>query len=249
LEAAQKNTLLLRPSDLALQHKDCLVLLSQKTRQETTISVTNETTLQAAQRLVSQYGRVFCLNFASAKNAGGGFLGGSQAQEESLARSSGLYVCIESQHEYYSTNRACGTCLYTNYMIYSPKVPVLRTDDGNLLDAPYLCSFLTAPAVNAGAVLANEKDNARQIEPVMRQRIEKVLEVALAKGYEVLLLGAWGCGVFQNNPKDIAQYFKDILVENPQWKGIFKHIVFAVYDSSKDKNVLLSFEQCLAGGA
>lgn len=63
--------------------------------------VTQETTQQAAQRMyleraasATNDGRLAILNFASAKNPGGGFLRGSQAQEECLARASTLYGSI-----------------------------------------------------------------------------------------------------------------------------------------------------------
>jgi uncharacterized protein (TIGR02452 family) len=63
---------------------------------QTTIAVTRATTLGAAQALAAEYPTLACLNFASAKNPGGGFLSGSQAQEESLARASGLYSTLHS---------------------------------------------------------------------------------------------------------------------------------------------------------
>ena len=74
----------------------------------TEITVVRQTTLQALARLAAQSGgHLACLNFASAKNPGGGFLGGSQAQEESLARSSGLYPCLlKEEKEHYAANRA-----------------------------------------------------------------------------------------------------------------------------------------------
>ena len=109
--------------------------------------------------MVSQQGfnKVLCLNFASAKNPGGGFLNGSQAQEESLARATGLYPCISQMTQLYEKNRYYGSCLYLNDMIYSPQVPVIRDDNDELLNKIFLISILTAPAVNAGAVRKNAK--------------------------------------------------------------------------------------------
>jgi uncharacterized protein (TIGR02452 family) len=92
------------------------------------IEVTAETTTMALRRLVVEEGQhhVGALNFASAKNAGGGFLNGSQAQEESLARASGLHATLLSQAEYYQANRACRSLLYTDHAIVSPGVPIIR---------------------------------------------------------------------------------------------------------------------------
>lgn len=120
------------------------------------LEITGESTLQAAYRLQveEKLTHVACLNFASAKNPGGGFLGGSQAQEESLARSSALYPCISQMEEMYGHNRKLRSCFYSDYMIYSPEVPVFRDDQGTLLEKPYQVDFLTAPAVNAGVVRA-----------------------------------------------------------------------------------------------
>jgi uncharacterized protein (TIGR02452 family) len=158
------------------------------TEYPTTFEVLNATTLAAASRLVAEGARVLALNFASAKNPGGGFLGGSQAQEESLARATGLYACLAPMAEMYQTNRAFPSCLYTDHMIYSPDVPVFRDDDDRLLEEPYLVSILTAPAVNAGAVRQNEPENVARIEPVMRARIEKVLTVAAVTDHAMLIM-------------------------------------------------------------
>jgi uncharacterized protein (TIGR02452 family) len=150
--------------------------------------VVNDTTLSVANRLVSEnrYQHVACLNFASAKNPGGGFLGGSQAQEESLCRASALYGSLVHQTEYYEYNRKRRTALYSDYMIFSPNVPVFRDEQGKLLENPYLLSFITAPAVNAGAVRKNEPKKVNQINSIMLSRAENVLAIAAIHGLVTL---------------------------------------------------------------
>ena len=194
--------------------------------------VVNETTLSAARRLAEadDNAHPLALNFASAKNPGGGLLKGSQAQEESLARASGLYPCIAQMQAMYDANRRFRSCLYTDNMIYSPGLPVFRDDRDQLLEAPYLVSFVTAPAVNAGVVRRRGTENVARIEDVMRGRIEKVLSLAVIHHHETLILGAWGCGVFKNNPRDVAQWCRDHLTGNGLFSRGFKKVVFAVLD-------------------
>ena len=214
----------------------------------TCFEVTNETTLSAAHRhVVENEKKTLCLNFASAKNPGGGFLGGSQAQEESLARSSALYASLLTQNAYYETNRACGTPLYTDHMILSPQVPVIRTDEGQLLAEPFATSILTAPAVNAGAVKKNEQDKEPMIIPIMTQRIAKVLAIAAAQGYEHLVLGAWGCGVFRNDPTKIAKLFAEALLDGGRFSNCFKSVTFAVLDGTKDEQIIKPFKRYFGG--
>ena len=127
--------------------------------------------------------------------------------------------------------------MYTNYTIYSPDVPVFRDDSGQLLPELYLCSFITAPAVNAGAVRDQEQ---RFIESEMERRVEKVLAIAAGHGHDAVVLGAWGCGVFKNDPEMIADLFRSALVT--RFAGVFARVVFAVFDSSADGHVLRAFQ-------
>lgn len=215
-------------------------LLAAAARHATTFEVVNCTTLAAARLLASADNAVdvCCLNFASAKHPGGGFLGGARAQEESLARSSGLYACIARMRGMYDANKQFGSCLYTDHMIYSPKVPVIRADDGDLLREPYTASFITAPAVNAGSV----KDRERPlIEQTMFERMEKVLSLAVVHGHDTLVLGAWGCGVFKNDTARVARQFHQHLVEGETFRGAFRKVVFAVTDWSEERRFIGPF--------
>lgn len=212
--------------------------------QEPHFDVQNETSLAAATRLVVDRQRkgVLCLNFASAKNPGGGYLGGSQAQEESLARSSALVKTLESKWDYYEVNRNCKSAFYTDHMILSPDVPVFRDDNGHLLEEPYLLSFLTAPAVNAGAVEKNEPSRVHEIDGVMLSRTDKVLSIAASQGYQHLVLGAWGCGVFRNDPRTVARLFAEALLGEGRFRGHFASITFAVLDHTEKQKIIEPFQ-------
>ena len=222
---AVKNTLIYTPamSDNLLSNR-----IKQPLANSTIIEVNGETTLNATRQLLAAgYQDVVCLNFASAKNPGGGFLGGSQAQEESIAWSTGLYNCQMKAWDYYEVNRHTKTCIYTDNMIYSPYVPIIKNEAGTNLDNLTLASIITAPAVNFGVVKKREPHRIPEVEIIMKRRIAKVLAIALEHGHQAIVLGAWGCGVFQNDPKDIAPWFKEVI--DTQFKDEFEKIVFAVY--------------------
>lgn len=202
----------------------------------TVFEVENETTLEAARRLAGAGFRVAALNFASARHPGGGFLNGARAQEESLCRSSGLYACLGG-HGMYSYHAPMRGGVYSNYAIYSPAVPVFRDDDGQLLDEPYPCAFITAPAVNVGAI--GPEDHGR-VRWEMAERVRKVLAIAAGNNHDAVVLGAWGCGVFKNDPEMIAELFREALFT--RYMGVFARVNFAVLDSS-DRGTIRPFEE------
>lgn len=209
----------------------------------TEIVVESCTTIESIRR-EQDSGKLAALNFASAKNPGGGFKGGATAQEESLARSSSLHASIWDS-EMYTYNRSQETFLYSDYMIYSPQVLFWMDDEGNLLDTPLVADIITSPAPNKNAMFQhNATDQMEQIEPVFKKRIEKVLALALENNVECLILGAWGCGVFRNEPKDVARYFSEV-IEN-KFKNKFRKIVFAITDRTDQKLVINAFKDVFA---
>lgn len=205
----------------------------------TAFEVVNDTTLAAARQLAADGLNPVALNFASARNPGGGFLSGAQAQEESLCRASALYECINGNAMYRHHAPMPGG-FYSNYAIYSPAVPVFKDDDGEPLDAPYPCAFVTSPAVNAG-VFAKERKHGRRdvIRDEMAARIDKVLSVMAGHGHDAAVLGAWGCGVFRNDPEMIAELFANAL--RSRFAGVFAKVVFAVL--SADGETIRPFEE------
>jgi uncharacterized protein (TIGR02452 family) len=206
----------------------------------TQIAVTNETTLSAASKLVAAGHHPVVLNFASARHPGGGFLGGAQAQEESLARASALYACL-SGNPMYAWHETHRNPFYTDYAIYSPHVPVFRGESGALLDDPYLCAFMTCPAVNATVALERDPTCRPAIRAAMARRIERVLAIAVAHNQPHVILGAWGCGVFGNDPHEIATLFRAALAG--PYEGAFAGVVFAILDWSPARRFISPFER------
>jgi len=207
----------------------------------TAFEVANETTLAGLRRLLdAEDAPVAVLNFASAKNPGGGFLGGSQAQEESLARSSALYASLRRVPEFYERHRASPSLLYSDAMIHSPACPVFRDDDGRLLDAPHFAGFITCAAPNAGAIADNRSHETEAITATLEHRAEGVLALAAACGYRRLLLGAWGCGVFRNDPNAVAGVFAAHL-RHGAYVGRFDAVRFSVLDVASTPHIFEAF--------
>jgi len=196
---------------------------------ETKIQVANETTMQAGHRLLDGSHKVLALNFANGISAGGGFLHGARAQEECLCRSSSLYLTLIGD-PMYGHHAARSQPDSTDWSILSPDVPVFRSDDGTTLDEPYLLSFLTCAAPYAPTV------GQRKSAELMKSRIHRVLEIAYAYGYDSLVLGAWGCGAFDNDPIATAMEFKVALAGD--YAGCFREIVFAITDWSPERRLL-----------
>jgi len=212
---------------------------------KTAIAVVNETTLTAARREVESGASVLALNFASGTNPGGGFLTGSRAQEESLVRSSGLYACLRG-NPMYDFHRANSDPMYSDHAIYSPNVPVIRTDEGALLEQPWSCSFLTCAAVNAKQVFRRDPSRGAAIADVMSRRIRRILAIAAAQRHDTLILGAWGCGAFANDVEQVAAQFKEALHDTVT--GVFGRVVFAVTDWSRDQRFLGPFGKRFVSG-
>lgn len=222
--------------------------ITPDTDRTTSFEVTGESSTQAARRLTAaDTAPVAALNFASARNPGGGFLNGAQAQEEALCRASALYATLLRAPEFYAHHRADRSPFYSDRVIHSPAVPVFRDDRGRLLDTPYTVAFLTSPAPNAGVIAARTPDQAHRVPAALSSRAERVLETAAEHGYRRLVLGAWGCGVFRNAPGVVAAAFHALLTGSGRFAGQFEQIVFAVLDRTDEGPTLAAFRGTFAG--
>ncbi len=237
IDAAVGGTLLHRAEEALPTNFD--------SRFDTAIEVANESTLRAARRLTEAGHRTVALNFANALIPGGGFLIGANAQEEDLARASALFACIVDSPMYEENRRRCHP-LDSHHMTYAPDVPVFRDERGNLTPRVWTCSFITAPAVNAGSVRHGHSDRVDEILPTLRERALRVLSVAALHGHDAIVLGAWGCGAFQNDPREVAAIFREAL--HGPFCGVFARVAFAVLDEPGSP-AITAFRDAFAGDA
>lgn len=199
---------------------------------ETRVQVSNDTTLAASLRLVESGLRPLALNFANGIHPGGGFLEGARAQEEVLCRSSALYQTLVDD-PMYEEHRKRPRPDSTDWAIYSPHVPVFRTDDGTELERPWLLSFITCAAPYAPKIGQPEAGD------LLQHRILRVLDIARAFGHSAIVLGAWGCGAFANDPHRTASDFQHALKYD--FTGAFSDVVFAIADWSPERKYLGPF--------
>ncbi|MCH5206783.1 MAG: TIGR02452 family protein [Oscillospiraceae bacterium] len=182
---------------------------TEKPRQDRFVLAENTVKMTTVGCILENAGKkTVALNFANALVPGGGYLLGANAQEESLCRASGLYFTIKEISEFYAQNRKHLLPDYTDGMIFSENVPVIRNDSGELLEQPVLCDFITCPAVNRREAFMMSKEKLRE---TMERRIEKIVSFAVSKNRELTVLGAFGCGAFGNKREEILPMFENAI--------------------------------------
>ena len=188
------------------------------------------------------------LNFASASNPGGGVVNGSSAQEEALCRCSTLYFNLNTRemwNRFYSPHRAARDPIHNDDIIYTPRVTVFKSDTACPSALPeaewYELDVISCAAPNLREHPSNSMNNGdgdrriRLAPDALRRlhekRLSRILNVAAAAGEEAIILGAFGCGAFHNDPKVVSAAAAAVI---PQYRMRFKVIEFAIYCRSGD---------------
>ena len=76
------------------------------------------------------------------------------------------------------------------------------------------------------------------------KRAKHVMHIAAANEVDAIVLGAFGCGVFANDPNVVAKAYKDAL---PDYKRYFRFIEFAVYCRESETANYDAFKRMLLG--
>ena len=165
------------------------------------------------------------LNFASYNNPGGKFINGSKAQEECLCYESYLYNVLKGRIGYYKINhKNKNRSLYTDRALYSPNVRFTKECKD------VFCDVITCAAPNKTAAQKYYNVSDEENSKVLKERIEFVLKIAQDNLVDNLILGAYGCGVFGQDPLEVAKIFKEFLLGKYK---CFNKVIFAIPNRSE----------------
>lgn len=204
---------------------------SAKNPNPTDISVIAVDCLYAAQELVKQGLKVAVLNMANQFNPGGGYLHGAGAQEEDLCRRSNLISSLDPKF-YTETKKADyehnGFGEYNT--LYSEKITVVRQGRDKQYaflntDQQFSISIISGAAYNLK--YSKVQVGSQRYIQGMKNKIIMQLETALQHRHKNLILSAFGCGAFANNPTFVAKLYKEVL-SYPRYQNAFDRIVFAI---------------------
>lgn len=242
VELSQKGTKL-------YQAGEEIPIADRKADRQGKIEVSKRRTFEAAQRYAKDRKgkKIAVLNFASATNPGGGVERGSSAQEESLCRCSTLYPCLATDYlksNFYRPHRDMQDVRYTNTCIYTPGVVVIKSDTAspNRLSEKdwYSVDVISCAAPNLREKPYNQMNpghgkpvrmTAKELFALHLERAKHIIKVAIENSADVLILGAFGCGAFENDPNVVARAYYEVLKE---YRGYFDCIEFAVYCGPND---------------
>ena len=197
-------------------------VVQEENVQECIIEVEDMDTFDCAIDLCEAGYHPLVLNMASDYKPGGGVRSGKTAQEECLFRRSNAHL----------THPESWYPLEWNNVIFSPCVTIIKDSEYNLMKAEYDVGMIAVAGIRKPRLehgLYSEDDRH-----LVNLKIESIFKIAINHGYDSLVLGALGCGVFQNPPEEVASIFKVML---NTYKKHFKKIVFAVLSVQSSENI------------
>lgn len=178
------------------------------------IEVRNEDTLEMAERFSKEgYGKIMVLNMASSYKPGGGVKSGKTAQEECLFRRSSAFLShTETLYP-----------LEDHIVLFTPRVTVIKNSNYEMLDSSFDVSMISVSAIRKP--LLNNGLYFEDDFKLMQQKIESIFILGIQHQVDCLVLGALGCGVYNNPVTEVSRIFSMML---KRYAGHFKKIGFAI---------------------
>lgn len=222
---------------------------------EAEIIISKKRTFEAAQDYAKLGEKVAVLNFASSTNPGGGVVNGAGAQEECLCRISTLYFTLDTDENwkrFYAPHRKARTPLHNDDILYTKNIMVFKSDTTSPKLLPenewYDVDVITCAAPNLRENPSNRYNsgdgtqrlilNNEELYSLHEKRDTRIFDAAASQNVDVLVLGAFGCGAFMNDPKVVAKVMLNLA---KKYAHSFKTIEFAVYCSPYDDSNYRAF--------
>ena len=227
-------------------------------RKKANVVVSKKRTYEAAMAYKGNHVAVH--NFASATNPGGGVVNGAGAQEECLCRCSNLYFCLNTPDMwgmFYTPHRAAHDPIHNDDIIYTPDIVVFKTDTDRpeLMERDdwYIVDVITCAAPNLREKPSNRYNSGdgtravtlsnRELQVIHEKRLRRILDSAVMNHADTVILGAFGCGAFCNEPQVVATAAANVVRD---YMYAFKNIEFAVYCRPSDDSNYRVFNSVLS---
>ena len=222
------------------------------------VVVSKKRTYEAAKAYKGKHVAVH--NFASATNPGGGVVNGAGAQEECLCRCSNLYFCLNTPDMwgmFYTPHRAAHDPIHNDDIIYTPDIVVFKTDTDRpeLMERDdwYIVDVITCAAPNLRENPSNRYNSGdgtravtpsnRELQVIHEKRLRRILDSAVMNHVDTVILGAFGCGAFCNEPQVVATAAANVVRD---YMYAFENIEFAVYCRPNDDSNYRVFNSVLS---
>lgn len=202
-------------------------------------------TLDASHFLLQKgWSQPVVLNMAHEFKCGGAWCYGKGSQEEALFRRSSLPLCLwprrlssDLRLPEYEEKLPRTSSIYPLSeagVAYSPHVLVCRTKEGMLIPETeqYHVSVISSAAQDLRFWTENYKGPFSW--RLTMQKLRSLLWAAWHHGHSAVVLGAFGCGAFQNDPVKIAAAFVRLLGPGGEFAGKFDMVLFAIIKSQEN---------------
>ncbi len=101
-----------------------------------------------------------------------------------------------------------------------------------------------APELSSKPNTWNDQDLLKLYETDLRQRIGAQLDTLILAGKRHVILGAWGCGAFKNDPERIAKIYHEEIEKRANY---FQHILFPIIQTDYNSDNFGIFNKYLNG--
>lgn len=216
---------------------------------KTVIEVWDMDTFEAAKKLLPH--KPVVLDMANEMHPGGGPQHGCSAQEEQLCyRSSDLFTALVRCKEavcgknwFRDTKAKRAPFITESGALYIPQVRVVRDCEANNFRRYAPAEVFAVDVIASAAYDLRGTSEPKGYGEGTKEKIRTQLRIALEQGHDTLLLSAYGCGAFVNDPAKVSLYYKEVLAE-PQFKTAFKRVVFSIFGGGNNRQVFAKTFGC-----